>query len=150
MVSESKIVVMNQFQLRDEALKLWPSLEGNFWPFDPKYQIPTLDELKALVEKARDHQFLRDYVNRGPVEDCDNAALYSSAVVHYEWARMGKTDPCPYGRAMGMKFRGMGGGHSLNVCYVRGLGYHFVDFDIGGRIWQATSEHDYVFYMELS
>jgi hypothetical protein len=136
-------------QLREEALKLWPHLE-DFWPFDPKYQIPTDDEFEELVREAAKHEFLVNWINRGPIEDCDNAALYSSAIIHHTWARMGKTDACPYGRAMGYKFRGQRGGHSLNIGFTQESGYKFADFDAGGRIWKASSENDHIFYLELS
>lgn len=141
-------MIVKAQQLKDDLQDMFPNVK-NFWPFDPKYALPTVAELDQLIVKAKQHPFLKDYVNRGPVEDCDNAALYSSAIVAYEWARMGKTDPCPYGRAMGWKFRGMRGGHSLNICFTQD-GIYFVDFDAGGRKWKASSENDSIFYAELS
>jgi len=141
-------MIVRAQQLKEADQAIHPNLR-NFWPFDPKYQYPTDEELKEAVEYAKQHEFLRDYVNRGPVEDCDNAALYSSAIIHHWWARLGKTTPVSYGRTMGYKFRGMRGGHCLNQCRTES-GLYYIDFDAGGRIWKASKENDAIFFSEYS
>ena len=140
-------MIKTNFQLIKDIKELFPG--RNHWAFDPKYELPTLELLEEQVQRALEHPFLKDYVNRGPVEDCDNAALYSSAIIHHDWARMGKTLPEPYGRVMGTMYRGMNGGHCWNVCHTES-GIVFIDFDAGGRIWQADPDQDSIFFSELS
>jgi len=142
-------MIIKPLVLRDEYLYLFPAMH-TFLPLDPEYEPPTDDEVDLLIEVCLEAPKIKMYINRGPISDCDNVSLYSSAEVHYYWANeMKKLVACPYGRAQGYKFRGMVGGHCLNTCRTES-GIWFIDFDAGGRKWKASSENDSIFAVELS
>ena len=138
-------------QLRRELKEMWPSLR-HIWFFDRQYELPSVDQLKALVEVIKTLEVSRTtleaLINVGDVWDCDDFSILSTALMRLRWKQEHGDLPIPYGRAMGSQFRGQPILHSLNICFTQD-GIYFIDFDDGGRTWKADPEHDSIFFVSV-
>ena len=142
---------INNRQIRKDLREMWPKLR-HIWLFDRNFSIPTVDELKSILEEINNYKVanvgLKDLYNIGDVWDCDDFSVLATAFVRINWKLKDNKLPIPFGRAMGNEFRGMPILHSLNICITQD-GFYFIDFDDRGRIWKAGPDNDNIFFVSI-
>lgn len=119
----------------------------HIWFFDRGYFLPSIAHLKTFCEEIKTHELMEGLWNIGDVWDCDDFSILASALIRLKVKEVSDV-PYPFGRAMGNEFRGMPILHSLNICMCQ-EGVYFIDYDDGGRIWQADSENDSIFFVSV-
>jgi len=87
--------------------------------------------------------------NVGDVFDCDDFSVVATAFarIYVRYVLNGGL-PWAFGRAMGNEFRGMPILHSLNICLTQ-EGIYLLDYGDRGRLWEAKSENDSVFFVSV-
>ena len=170
--------IQDIFKIRQRCLALWSFLK-NYWPWDRSYFNPTeeqQDMVRDIVREAiiilplPNGQEIRvrfgSLVNKGDYWDCDNFACgrdFLGKLLYMQAAEVSADKqeemlpeplrgvpklPPSEGQARGTKFRGMPIRHALNFTITPDK-VRFEDHDDGGRIWEAKTENDTVFYLSL-
>ena len=144
-------MIITASDLIKQLTDMWPNLRSFIFNSDDTYWMPTFRDLEWLMVDT----YFNEYGYVGELFDCDDFALCLHAFVVQERykqmmeKKLSKEERLPwsFGQAWMRKYRGIVGGHAINICITRDKRIIFIEPQSEMLLWEASSEKDNCFHV---